>query len=223
MQTPLFFGGQSVYFGSASVAAPAANTMYLGNNGIILGDSLAGGGGGSITLNGNMDVASANATLRLMSTCSKISGTGLPVIGTCQPIMQINGDANILGEFQAVSFYSATFVYNSTSDVRLKKNIQPLSNALADVMKIKPVSFVFKSDNKKSMGVIAQDLEKIYPDLVQDGRTGYKAVAYEGLIAPLVASVQELKKENDKLRAQLEDQSARQEKMEREIGALRKK
>jgi len=50
-----------------------------------------------------------------------------------------------------------------------------------------------------------------------------KAVTYDGLIAPLVGSVQELKKDNDSLRALLKEQMAKQEKLERELEKLRRK
>jgi len=91
------------------------------------------------------------------------------------------------------------------------------------VMKINPVSFAFKESGKASMGVIAQELEKVYPQLVTEGPDGMKAVTYDGLIAPLVGSVQELKKDNDSLRALLKEQMAKQEKLERELEKLRRK
>ena len=69
-------------------------------------------------------------------------------------------------------------------------------------MKLKPVSFTFKSNGKEGLGVIAQDLEKVYPQLVTKGE-GMKSVNYEGLIGPLIGAVQELKNENDDLRQQL--------------------
>ena len=71
-------------------------------------------------------------------------------------------------------------------------------------MKINPVNFTFKKDNRKSMGVIAQEIEKIYPQIVFDESDG-KHVDYTAIIAPLIESVQELKKENDILKSEINE------------------
>ena len=127
-----------------------------------------------------------------------------PVSGTnqCPWAMSVSGDMTVEGQLNAYSFFAQKFVY--TSDRRLKKDIAPIENGLDTVMKINPVSFTFKKDNRKSMGVIAQEIEKIYPQLVSDGVDGYKGVEYQALIAPLIAAVQELKKDNDDLRQQIQ-------------------
>ena len=242
MATPFFLGGQIAYLGSNSGVATGggtiamqagtinmqagainaqAGTIALGTAGQITGGTTATASG-SITLAGNMNGAGYNLIF-LNGGCSTVAtGGALTQSATCHPVAQINGDLNIIGLMQAYSAYSAIFTYNS-SDARLKNNIQPLGNPLADIMKLKPVSFIYKANGKKSMGVIAQDLEKVYPQLVEQAPSGFKAVAYDGLIAPLIGSVQELKKENDDLRAQIHDQSVRQEKMERDMEALRRK
>jgi hypothetical protein len=84
-------------------------------------------------------------------------------------------------------------------------------------MQMNPVSFVFKSNGKKSLGVIAQEIEQVYPELVTSQGDGMKAVNYEGIIAPLIGSVQELKKQNDELKAQLEAQKKRQDVLEGQL------
>jgi hypothetical protein len=81
-------------------------------------------------------------------------------------------------------------------------------------MRLDPVSFVYKRNGQKSLGVIAQDVEKVYPELVGE-REGFKAVNYNGLIAPLLGAVQELKKENDQLKHRLDD-------MQQQINAQKK-
>ncbi|NYZ70141.1 tail fiber domain-containing protein, partial [Endozoicomonas sp. SM1973] len=54
------------------------------------------------------------------------------------------------------------------SDIRLKENPVRIDNSLEKVSKLKGVSFVWKKDNKKDIGVIAQDVEKVFPELVHD-------------------------------------------------------
>jgi hypothetical protein len=103
------------------------------------------------------------------------------------------------------------------SDIRLKTDIAPLPSALDSIMKMKPVSYVYKSNHIKGLGFIAQDVEKVYPQLVVERPDGMKGVMYEGMIAPLVSAVQDLKQQNDELRQQLKRQTEREDELERKL------
>lgn len=104
----------------------------------------------------------------------------------------------------------------NTSDRRLKSDIQPIGNSTANLMKLTGVSYYLHSkdegeeaslrsgsDNKRDMGLIAQDLMKVYPDLVFEDEEGYYAVNYIGLIPVLIESIKEqqttIEKLNDKI------------------------
>jgi prepilin-type N-terminal cleavage/methylation domain-containing protein len=126
----------------------------------------------------------------------------------CSPAVSVGGDISVTGEVTAKKLYSS-------SDARLKTDILPIRDALADLMKIDPVSFTFKAGGSKGMGVTAQNLEKVYPELVSLGGDGYKAVEYNGLIGPLIGAVQELKRQNDILRKQLMDDETRLNRVEK--------
>lgn len=80
-----------------------------------------------------------------------------------------------------------------TSDRKLKENITPLKSELDKVLDINGYKYNFKKDKDKKVrhGVIAQELENIYPELV-DSSGDYKAVNYIGLIAPIIESIKEL-------------------------------
>jgi hypothetical protein len=176
----------------------------------------------SIFLKGGMKTGS-NPLFQLNSDCS-IAPTVPPAMffATCNPVAQISGDVNIIGLLKAYQLFAGTFIYQG-SDERLKNNIKELSDPLTDVMKLRPVSFTYKASGQANMGVIAQDLEKIYPQLVTKGEDGMKAVSYDSLIAPLIGSVQELKKENDELRVQLKDMIKHQEQTDYELSKLKQK
>ena len=81
------------------------------------------------------------------------------------------------------------------SDATLKKDIHEIweeeSNALMD---LKPVSFKFKDDIKSKIhyGFVAQDFEKIYPNLVKNSEMGYKTINYIELVPILVSKIQTL-------------------------------
>jgi len=99
-----------------------------------------------------------------------------------------------------------------TSDARYKKNIKPLKNSLAKISKMRGVSYQWKDENKdqrNQIGVIAQEVEKIYPEFVHTDKNGMKAVNYAQMTAVLIESIKELnakveslENENSVLKAQ---------------------
>ena len=93
---------------------------------------------------------------------------------------------------------NGTFTGNVTaySDERLKSDIKTIDNALDKVSQMRGVSFT--KDDKKGSGVIAQELEKIAPELVTDGE--YKSVAYGNIVGYLIEAIKELKAEVKQLK-----------------------
>lgn len=87
------------------------------------------------------------------------------------------------GEVSAVDF-------NSLSDQALKTNIQPLEDAASIINKLQAVSFDWKGLQKQSFGFIAQDVEKILPNVVTTTGEG-KAMSYLQLIPFLVSALQQ--------------------------------
>ena len=118
-------------------------------------------------------------------------------IGTTNPTSRLTvvGDVNIVGVITATDI-------NSSSDIRLKKNIRKFENVLEKIDDINGVTFEWKSSNSISGGIIAQDLEKVFPDLVINSGE-YKSVNYNGLIGVLVESIKELKCEVEYLKSKL--------------------
>ena len=87
---------------------------------------------------------------------------------------------------------------NSTSDCNLKKNVSTIENSLDIVNSLRGVSFDWKINDKKSYGVIAQELEEILPDLVTTKEN--KSVNYNGLVGVLIQAVKELSAEVEELK-----------------------
>jgi len=84
-----------------------------------------------------------------------------------------------------------------SSDKRYKQNISTIKNSLDKVNSIRGVSFEWnelshKKTGKKDIGVIAQEVEKIFPEIVETRENGYKAVDYPKLTAVLIESIKEL-------------------------------
>lgn len=102
-------------------------------------------------------------------------------------------------------------VANKSSDKRLKKKIKNIPNALEKVSQINGVTFEWKKTNEKmkkevhshegqDVGVIAQEIEEVLPEIVATRDNGYKAVYYEKLVPLLIEAVKELKAEVDELK-----------------------
>lgn len=81
-----------------------------------------------------------------------------------------------------------------TSDARLKKDIEPLTSALRGIECLQGVSYRLKdpaAEDSIQIGLIAQEVETCYPEVVMTDAEGYKSVAYDRLVAPLIEAVKE--------------------------------
>lgn len=97
------------------------------------------------------------------------------------------------------------------SDIRWKTNFSEIINPLNDISKIRGLYFdwkhndpIMKFPKNRQIGVIAQEVEKVYPELVYTDKNGYKSVAYDKLSAVLLESVKQLQLHNCKLENRLE-------------------
>jgi len=108
--------------------------------------------------------------------------------------------------FTFASSITATGNVTAFSDERLKENIQTLDGKKA--LQMRGVSFI--KDGVEGSGVIAQEIEKIAPELVltADDEMGTKSVAYGNLVGYLIETVKELKSEIDELKARLDNDSS---------------
>jgi len=86
---------------------------------------------------------------------------------------------------------TVTGTVTETSDIALKSDIQPLTNTLEKIQQITGYKYNLISSISPSMGVIAQDVEKVFPELVH-GSEGKKTLQYSGLIGVLVEAVKDL-------------------------------
>jgi hypothetical protein len=95
--------------------------------------------------------------------------------------------------------------FNSTSDINLKENIKIIENPIEKVLQLNGVSFDWKNNHQSSIGVIAQEVEEVFPELVKESNS-QKSVNYNGLIGVLIEAVKEQQKQIDKLKAIIENQ-----------------
>ena len=95
---------------------------------------------------------------------------------------------------------------NSTSDINLKKDIEVISDANDILSQINGIRFSWKSDGKKCVGVIAQEVEKVLPELVVESENEQKTktVNYQGLIGVLIEAVKDQQKQINLLKEEIE-------------------
>lgn len=123
-----------------------------------------------------------------------------------------------------------------SSDIRYKKAIRPIENALGKVTQLTGVSYEWRKDdfpemgfeNGEDIGLIAQEVEKILPQLVNTDTKGYKSIEYSHLVALLIEAVKEQQVQIGKLRQKLnvENKSvkfteARMQDMEASMNAMK--
>jgi len=109
------------------------------------------------------------------------------------------------------------------SDKRWKRDIQKLNGSLDRVMKLQGVHYKWKQDKYPEMnfpdgdqiGLIAQDVEKIIPEVVNESADGYKSIEYAKLTSILIEAIKELKKDNEDLRSINNELSKRVEALEK--------
>ncbi len=110
--------------------------------------------------------------------------------------------------------------WTNTSDARLKQNVEPLSGILDKLLKLRGVSYEWKNPENhgnltgKQIGMIAQEVEKVFPKWVGTDSDGYKDLTFRGFEALTVEAFRELKLENEILNLKYKELKARTESLE---------
>ena len=113
-----------------------------------------------------------------------------------------SGSINIDGSITATGDITAYY----SSDERLKDNVTVIGSALDKIDQIGGYEFDWNSDSEHSghdVGVIAQEIEKVLPEVVATRGNGYKAVRYEKIVALLIQAVKEQQLQIDELKSKL--------------------
>jgi hypothetical protein len=140
---------------------------------------------------------------------------------TGRPQFAVDGFGNIrVGSWSTgcVRTGSGTVVAGTcASDERLKRDARPMGNVLDRVIQFQPMHYQWRGaefptrgiGDGEDIGLIAQDVEKVMPEMVVQDTEGFRAVHYERLPMLLLQSVRELKSENDALKRLLTEQETR--------------
>ena len=166
----------------------------------------------SLTCTEEYDGSSWSAGGSLITARGDLSGTGtqnagLAFGGYISPDM-----LSCTEEYSPSSVITKTFDYScdtgdltvkcliQTSAERYKANIQPLGSQISNVMKLQPVEFDWKSNNKHDIGFVAESVRDVYPTLVSLNKEGeVEGMSYSKLVSALVKSIQEQQEQINEL------------------------
>lgn len=213
-------GGIKIHNGfSRSTARPSLTTLSIGNYeirgvGSIGGNTqidgaddgflrLSAGGGSSVSAQSSIDISGGsdnpdmNNSLVFRTSGTerfRVNSSGNIGIGTTTPSVSLQVAGDIIANSIAGS-----------SDARFKSNINPIENSLQKVQQLRGVTFDWKTkefperafNDNRAMGFIAQEVEKVLPEVVQTEKTaeGYKSVQYDKVVALLVEAIKEQQKQ----------------------------
>ncbi len=215
--------GATAGTGGAGGGGGGSNSNSAGNAGTANTGGGGGGGGnsGSGTSTGG---AGGSGIVIIRYSASSVSADAIFVnsingnvgIGTTTP-------GNILTVVQNSATDPIADAWTVYSSRRWKKNIQPIDGALDKVLKLNGVTFDWKANDRHDIGMIAEDVGKIIPEVVEyeENGTDAKSLNYDKLVAVLVEALKEQQKKQEQQQEQLNKQQAQMEKQQEEIETLK--
>jgi hypothetical protein len=208
-----------------TIGTGLSGTSYNGSTGVTIANTgvtsnVAGTGISVSGATGAVTITNTGVTSAVAGTGVGVSaGTGAVTISIGQAVAtSSNVQFNSLGVGMAASATTGRIdatndiVAYSSSDKRFKDNIKPIENPLEKISKISGNTFDWKEENKiehgyegNDVGVIAQEIEAVLPQLVQTRESGYKAVKYDKLVALLIEGIKEQQIQINDMKVEIEN------------------
>ena len=228
-------GGGNVVSGNNSAAAGSDNTVS-GNNSFAFGQSgtitdfgslaignasniggsrsFAGGNNATIGAGAYISFAFGNyATVDAAHFESFATGNNATTTGSRQFVSRYAGGYRLYSNNTAgVSLATSGTAWASISDRRSKNSIEDISYGLETIMALKPSKYFYNGSDKVSLGFIAQDVQYLVPEVIDETGMGpnndYLGIKYTELIPILTKAIQELNAKNEVLQQQVDNLSA---------------
>jgi hypothetical protein len=181
---------------------PAADTMAFAEGGV---ESARIDSSGTLIVN---STSKQNGDVKFSVTANSGAAMETKFTADYYPLL-IYRSGNLYGNIYQSGTSTA---FNTSSDYRLKENIQPMTNALSTVAALKPCTYTWKFDGSDGQGFIAHELQEVMPDCVTgekdameaDGVTPrYQGIDTSFLVATLTAAIQEQQQMIETLQAKV--------------------
>lgn len=169
-------------------------TNILTGVGLATAGAYVGSGATTLEFRGAAVTSVAVNEITGIGTITIEGGRDIDDIGSANQVLYKNS-SNIASGSPNLTFDGTNLVCGGTvtasSDESLKENISPIENALGKVIDLRGVEFDYKETGEHSIGLIAQEVEQVLPDLVHENGEGIKSVAYQNIVAVLIEAVKE--------------------------------
>jgi hypothetical protein len=172
------------------------------------------------------NISHQNGRSRRLTIWQGDGAAGMDAIGTNKLLLGYDESMTLV-----VGGTASSNGWNTNSDFRFKTNILPLTSSLSSVLALKPVTYFYKSTEfkrrwfgtEKQIGFIAQDVQKLYPELVSTDTEGYLSLDYAKLTPVLVKALQEQQIIIEEMKKQLEALKQQTAEMKASLDELNKK
>ena len=197
-------GTASGLSGTPNITVGAVVSEHIANSGVT---TSTGGFVGNLTGTASTATSATSATSATTATnATNITLAAESSDTTCFPVFATAATGNQAPKtssnltYDSVNEILSCTDFDTTSDINLKKDIEIVTNANEILNQINGVNFTWIKSNKPSVGIIAQEIEKVLPQLVHErSDTGTKSVNYNGLIGVLIEAVKELSQRVEEL------------------------
>jgi hypothetical protein len=149
-------------------------------------------------------------TLQEVTTAGNTTSTSISITNNTASTSKTTGALVVTGGIGTSGdiFAGGDVVAYASSDIRLKDNVELISNPLQKINQIGGYSFVWNEEKQNiykgtDYGVIAQEIEQILPELVDTRENGYKAVKYDKLVSLLIEGIKDLSKQVEELKEKI--------------------
>ncbi|NND77902.1 MAG: hypothetical protein HKN39_06935 [Flavobacteriales bacterium] len=207
----------------SNAQAPFTSGISLGTNNtsakvgsISIGENAIAGGTRSVALGFNLQAPSYGEVVLGYNNTS-YAAQSADLIDSNDRLFTIGNGLNALSPSDAFIIYKDgdAFLAGSVvtnSDKRLKKEIEPLNGSLEKVLSLNGYTYKWnalspRDQRQRNTGLIAQEVEALFPEMVTEGPNGYKAVNYNALIPHLIESIKSQADQIDRLSRKISTQS----------------
>jgi hypothetical protein len=180
--------------GATLAADTSTTTLYLGMSTASTGAWTSAKVNTSLVYNASTNILSTPGLAVTASTVSTTAATGALIV---------TGGVGIGGAVFTTGNITSAADIVSNSDRRMKSDIQPITSALEKVQAITGVTFIKNGVEKRTAGVIAQDVLSVHPEVVHENEDGMLSVSYGNMVGLLIEAIKEQQEQINELKAKL--------------------